>query len=173
MPKHVTLLSLPMIGCTEEIPETGNTLEQNALLKSDHVAKKYGYDCFADDTGLLVDALNGLPGVYSARYAGEERDPEKNMAKLLKALDGIENRAARFETVISLHLKGRSQFFKGTVNGTITHTKNGGQGFGYDPIFQPEGHSQTFAQLPLATKNQIGHRGRAIKKLIEFLNSYQ
>lgn len=169
IPSNITLLSLKDIGCTEEIPETGNTLEENAILKANYVTNEYGYDCFADDSGLLVDALNGEPGVYSARYAGEQRNAENNMEKLLSALKDETDRTARFKTVIALNLNGEQHLFKGKAEGDITTEKHGQGGFGYDPIFKPKGHSQTFAELPLAIKNEVGHRGKAIKQLISYL----
>ena len=168
-PQNITLLSLTDIGCHEEIPETGTTLEANALIKANYVFNKYNLPCFADDTGLLVDALNGAPGVYSARYAGEHRNSEDNMDKLLTALDGAEHRAAHFQTVIALNLHMEQHFFHGKVDGVIIHEKKGKNGFGYDPIFKPNGYDQTFAKLPLSIKNEIGHRGKAIAKLAFFL----
>lgn len=171
IPKHIELISLEEIGCFEEIPETGNTLQENAQIKADFVARNYKIPCFSDDTGLLVNALNGAPGVYSARYAGEEKSAEKNMEKLLKELQNKEDRSAHFETVISLALHTKKYFFSGVVNGTITYKKQGSKGFGYDPIFQPEGFGQTFAELPLEEKNKISHRALAIKQLIDFLHT--
>ncbi len=171
IPKHIELISLEEIGCFEEIPETGNTLQENAQIKADFVARNYKIPCFSDDTGLLVNALNGAPGVYSARYAGEEKSAEKNMEKLLKELQNKEDRSAHFETVIALALHTKKYFFSGVVNGTITYKKQGSKGFGYDPIFQPEGFGQTFAELPLEEKNKISHRALAIKQLIDFLHT--
>jgi XTP/dITP diphosphohydrolase len=171
IPSTITLLSLPMIGCDEDIQETGSTLEENALLKANYVANTYGYSCFADDTGLLVEALNGAPGVYSARYAGKHGDAQANMDKLLQQLLGINNRNARFETVIALNIQDSKHQFVGSVQGSIICEKKGINGFGYDPIFKPDGYDQTFAQLPLTVKNKIGHRGKAIQKLISFLKS--
>ncbi len=173
MPSHIQLLSLNDIGCTEDIPETGKTLLANALLKADFVTKNYALPCFADDTGLLVDALNGEPGIYSARYAGEDKNAEHNMNKLLKNLKNCANRQARFVTVIALQLKHEHQIFEGRINGEITLQKFGQDGFGYDPIFRPAGYTQTFAELPLSEKNKIGHRGKAIQKLLNYLNSLQ
>ncbi len=169
MPNHIQLFSLDDIGCHEEIPETGETLQENAQLKSDFVVQNYGLDCFSDDTGLLVNALNGAPGVYSARYAGAQKNANDNMAKLLLQLENKENRSAYFETAISLFFKGEQYFFSGTVNGSITNEKRGEQGFGYDPIFVPDGFDRTFAELPMKTKNSISHRGRAMAQLIYFL----
>jgi XTP/dITP diphosphohydrolase len=169
--------SLAEIGCHEDIPETAHTLEGNALLKARYIYEKYGYDCFSDDTGLEVEALHGAPGVYSARYAGGEgHDSEANMAKLLANLKNEENRKARFRTVIALILdegeKGKeTQSFEGIVNGTIIHEKRGSEGFGYDPIFQPDGYSHTFAELGLDIKNQISHRARAVRQLADYLLS--
>lgn len=171
MPKHITLLSLNDIDCTEDIPETSETLEGNAKLKADFVTKHYRIPCFADDTGLLVEALNGEPGVYSARYAGEQKNAEDNMNKLLKALKGNENRSAHFKTVIALNLPEESHFFEGIVKGNITNKKQGEGGFGYDPIFIPQGYRETFAQLSIEKKNQISHRGKALKKLIDKLQT--
>ncbi len=169
VPDHVQLLSLNDIGCHEDIPETGKTLEENAKLKADYVARNYKIPCFADDTGLLVTALNGEPGVYSARYAGEQKNAEDNMHKVLTKLEHHPNRSARFTTIIALRLGTEYELFEGTVEGEITHKKKGLEGFGYDPIFRPEGYQKTFAELSLATKNAISHRGKAIKKLISYL----
>ncbi|HZW63484.1 MAG TPA: non-canonical purine NTP diphosphatase [Flavobacteriaceae bacterium] len=172
MPEHITLLSLNDIGCFEDIPETQNTISGNAIQKATYVKEKYGYNCFADDTGLEVDALNGEPGVYSARYAGEQCNANDNMNKLLDKLAHTKNRKAQFKTVIALTLNGKLHTFTGLCEGNITLEKKGTQGFGYDPIFQPNGYTQTFAELDLELKNKIGHRGKAISKLIEFLNSH-
>ncbi|SCY21792.1 non-canonical purine NTP diphosphatase [Flavobacterium anhuiense] len=171
LPESIKILSLEDINCLEDIPETADTIEGNAILKADYVTQKYGYDCFADDTGLEVDALNGEPGVYSARYAGEQKNADDNMNKLLEALKNKENRSAQFKTVITLNLKGKQYLFTGIAKGEITFTKTGTNGFGYDPIFKPENFNETFAELPLATKNTIGHRGKAVKQLIDFLNT--
>nr|WP_294781703.1 non-canonical purine NTP diphosphatase [uncultured Flavobacterium sp.] len=170
LPENIKILSLEDINCLEDIPETADTIEGNAILKADYVTRKYGYDCFADDTGLEVQTINGEPGVYSARYAGEQKNADDNMNKLLEALKNEENRNAQFKTVITLNLKGKQYLFTGIAKGEITVTKNGTNGFGYDPIFQPENYSETFAQLPLETKNRIGHRGKAVQQLIDFLN---
>ncbi len=166
---EIKLLSLKDIGCTEEIPEEQPTLEGNANQKSTYVFKKFGYPCFADDTGLEIDALNGEPGVYSARYAGEEKSAEANMNKVLKKLAKINNRKARFRTVISLIINDKENQFEGVVEGEILTEKKGDSGFGYDPIFQPNGFKTTFAQMNLADKNKISHRGRAVEKLVEYL----
>jgi XTP/dITP diphosphohydrolase len=171
LPESIKILSLEEIGCHEEIPETAETIEGNAILKADYVTQKYGYDCFADDTGLEVNALNGEPGVYSARYAGEQKNADDNMNKLLQALENKENRNAQFKTVITLNLKEKQYLFTGIAKGSITLNKTGTNGFGYDPIFQPENYSETFAQLPLETKNKIGHRGKAVQQLIDFLTT--
>lgn len=168
---EIELLSLEDIGCHEEIPETADTIEGNAILKADYVTKNYGYDCFADDTGLEVDALNGAPGVYSARYAGEQKNADDNMNKLLTELGGKTNREARFKTVIALNLNGEQHLFTGIVNGNITTEKTGNEGFGYDPVFKPEGLDVTFAQISLGEKALLSHRGRAVKQLINFLKS--
>ncbi len=170
IPSQIQLLSLADIGCTEDIPETSSTIEGNAKQKAHYIKQHYGYDCFADDTGLEVAALNGAPGVYSARYAGESRDANANMDKLLSELDGKENHNAQFKTVIALEINGKLKTFTGICKGKITHTKKGTGGFGYDPIFLPNGYSKTFAELPLNEKNKIGHRGKAVQLLINFLN---
>lgn len=162
-------ISLRSIGCEEELPENSPTLEGNALEKARYVYQHYQVDCFSEDTGLEVEALDGAPGVYSARYAGPARDAEANMALLLGRLQGIENRRARFRTVIALILDGQEYTFEGVVNGSIAHEKKGAQGFGYDPIFMPDGFSRTFAQMSAEEKNAISHRGRAMGKLKAFL----
>jgi XTP/dITP diphosphohydrolase len=166
MGNRIQLLSLKDIGCNEEIPEEQATLEGNASQKAFFIYNKYGYNCFADDTGLEIDALNGEPGVYSARYAGEEKSAEANMDKVLAGLLKIKNRNARFRTVISLVIDGIEKQFEGLVEGTILNEKRGISGFGYDPIFQPEGFSKTFAEMNLTDKNKISHRGRAVEKLV-------
>ena len=164
------MLSLSDIGCHDDIPETGTTLEANALQKARYIRDKYGYDCFADDTGLEVDALGGEPGIYSARYAGGEgHDSEANMQKLLQKLDGEDNRTARFRTVIALLQGNEQKLFEGIVNGTITREKSGAEGFGYDPIFMPDGYDQTFAELGMDIKNRISHRARATAQLAAYL----
>lgn len=167
---RIELLSLKDIGCHEDIDETGETLEENALIKSRYVKEKYGYDCFGDDTGLEVEALNGAPGVYSARYAGDGHDAQANMKKLLTEMDGLENRRARFRTVIALILNGKEHLFEGEIRGHIESEKKGTNGFGYDPIFVPEGYIQTFAELGNEIKNTISHRALATQKLCNFLN---
>jgi len=167
--ENIQLLSLKDIECFDEIPETGDTLEENAKIKADYVTQTYGMDCFSDDTGLLVDALDGAPGVYSARYAGEQKNAKKNMAKLISELKGANNRSAHFKTVVHLNLNGESYNFEGVVDGEITINAHGDGGFGYDPIFKPNGYDKTFGELPPETKNAISHRGRAIQKLVAFL----
>ena len=171
MPKHIILLSLDDIGCTVEIPETSETLEGNAKLKADFVTENYKMPCFADDTGLLVNTLNGAPGVFSARYSGPQKNANDNMNKLLVELKGKENRSAHFKTVIALNLPKENHLFEGIVEGVITTEKQGDGGFGYDPIFIPHGHTKTFAQLPVETKNRISHRGKALQKLINKLET--
>ena len=171
IPEHIKLLSLKDIGCFEEVPETQSTIESNAIQKAEYIKTHYGYDCFADDTGLEVEALNSQPGVYSARYAGAQRDAQDNMNKLLNNLKNQGNRNAQFKTVIALHLNNKLQTFQGICAGEITSEKHGDKGFGYDPIFKAEGHSQTFAEISLEKKNSIGHRGKAVAKLVLFLNS--
>jgi XTP/dITP diphosphohydrolase len=167
------LLSLADIGCSEEIPETSDTLEGNASQKARFIFEKYGYDCFADDTGLEVEALNMAPGVYSARYAGPQRDSSDNMQKLLFELDKINNRGARFRTVISFIMNGSETLFEGIVEGQILREPRGIQGFGYDPVFQPDGFNQSFAEMELNEKNKISHRGRAFTQLINFLKNME
>lgn len=171
IPKHIKLLSLANMGCFEDIPETQTTIEGNAIQKAEYIKTHYGYDCFADDTGLEVNALEGEPGVYSARYAGEQRNANDNMNKLLKALENNTNRTAQFKTVIALYLNNKLEVFEGICQGEITKTKQGNNGFGYDPIFKPLGYDQTFAEMDLELKNKISHRGKAVSKLIAFLNS--
>ena len=169
---RVEVLSLQDIGCDVDIPETGTTLEENALQKAQYIYDHYHLDVFADDTGLEVDALDGAPGVYSARYAGGAgHDSEANMTKLLKELNGIDNRKARFRTVIALIQQGEVHEFEGIVNGEIIRERRGGEGFGYDPIFRPDGYELTFAELGTDIKNQISHRSRATKKLCAFLQN--
>lgn len=168
---QIEILGLADIDCHDEIEETGTTLEENALLKARYVKERYGLDCFADDTGLEVESLNGAPGVYSSRYAGPSGDPEKNMEKLLTTLQGIENRGAQFRTVIALILNGEEHLFEGIIRGSITQEKRGKKGFGYDPIFIAEGYEQTFAEVDASTKNQVSHRALAMAKLIDYLLS--
>lgn len=167
--KHFSILSLTDLGCDEEIPEDQNTIEGNSQQKAQYVFDNYGVNCFADDTGLEVEALNGEPGVYSARYAGKESNAENNMQLLLRNMEGIANRQARFKTVITLILNGEKFCFEGIVNGTIRNELSGKEGFGYDPIFEPEGYDITFAEMLLEEKNKISHRAKATQKLIDFL----
>lgn len=171
LPSTIEIISLESIGCFEEIPETADTIEENAIMKANYISQKYGYDCFADDTGLEVEALNGAPGVFSARYAGEQRNSDDNMNKVLKALSNETNRKAQFKTVITLNLNGKQHLFTGIAKGEITLEKTGNQGFGYDPIFKPEGYEVTFAQLSLEEKGIISHRGKATEQLIAFLKN--
>ena len=165
----VELLSMKEIGCHDDIPETADTLEGNALLKARYIYDKYHTDCFADDTGLEVEALNGAPGVFSARYAGDAHNSEANMNKLLLELEGSDNRKARFRTVFALIVNGKEHIFEGIVKGEITKGKHGTSGFGYDPIFLPEGYTQTFAEMGNELKNKISHRAVATKKLCNFI----
>ena len=167
----VEILSLADINCNEDIPETADTLDGNALIKARYIYEKYNVNCFADDTGLEVDALDGAPGVYSARYAGDGHDSEANMRKLLENLTGKNNRDAQFRTVIALIIDGEEKLFNGIVKGTITEEKRGDSGFGYDPIFVPEGYSESFAQMDSSTKNSISHRYRATKQLSDYLEA--
>lgn len=167
------LVSLSDIGCDEDIPETRATLEGNASQKAHYIFEKYGLNCFADDTGLEVEALGMAPGVYSARYAGPQRNSSDNIKRLLSDLDKINNRKARFRTVISLLINGNETLFEGIVDGEILRETRGEMGFGYDPVFQPEGYSVSFAEMALADKNEISHRGRAFTKLINFLNNLE
>ncbi|MCL4116835.1 UNVERIFIED_CONTAM: hypothetical protein GTU68_000626 [Idotea baltica] len=171
IPSHIKLLSLKDIDCNEDIPETQNTIEGNAKQKADYIKNKYAFDCFADDTGLEVDALNGEPGVYSARYAGLQKDANDNMNLLLENLKDENNRKAQFKTVVALHFNGEIINFTGICEGQITVSKSGEKGFGYDPIFQPHGFKETFAEMDLELKNSIGHRGKAIAQLVQYLNS--
>ena len=166
---EMELLSLKDIHCNADIPETADTLEGNARQKAMYIHENYGMDCFADDTGLEVEALNGAPGVFSARYAGDGHDSEANMQKLLKELDGKENRTAQFRTAICLKMEGKEYLFEGIDKRHIIKEKRGGAGFGYDPIFVPEGYNQTFAELGNDVKNTISHRARAVEKLCTFL----
>lgn len=165
----IQVLSLNDINCHDEIPETAETLEGNALIKARYIYENYGCNCFADDTGLEVDALNGEPGVYSARYAGNNNDSEANMHKLLQNLTGKNNRKAQFRTVIALIINGEENIFDGIVKGSISETKKGDSGFGYDPIFIPEGFSESFAQMTSEQKNSMSHRYRATEKLNDYL----
>ena len=168
---QIELLSLNDIGCHDDIPETSDTLEGNALLKARYVYERYHTNCFADDTGLEVEALGGAPGVYSARYAGEGHNSEENIKKLLHELEGKDNRKARFRTVIALIINGKEHLFEGIVRGEIIARKRGTSGFGYDPVFVPEGFTQTFAEMSDGQKNKISHRALAVGKLCKFLNT--
>ncbi len=168
LPSNIQIVSLQEIGCNEDIPETSATIEGNAIQKAKYIKENYGYDCFADDTGLEVEILDGEPGVYSARYAGETKDANANMDKLLKKLEARTNRNARFKTVIALVINDELNTFTGICSGSITKNKKGKDGFGYDPIFLPKGYTKTFAELPLAEKNKIGHRGKAMQQLIHY-----
>ncbi|WP_431158240.1 non-canonical purine NTP diphosphatase [Winogradskyella poriferorum] len=170
VPSHIKLLSLGDIKCTEELPETTGTIEGNAKQKADYIKTHYGYDCFADDTGLEVDALDGEPGVDTAFYAGPQRNADANMAKLLKNLEDKDNRNAHFKTVIALHLNDEYHEFTGICKGSITTEKQGKDGFGYDPVFKAKGYDRTFAEITLEEKNKIGHRGKAVQQLIELLD---
>jgi len=167
----VVVQSLEEIGCQNELPETGDTLEENAVQKAQYVLEHHHIDCFADDTGLEVEALGGVPGVYSGRYAGEPRSDERNMDLLLERLSGEKNRQARFRTVIALLFKGKQHLFEGIAEGRIVEERSGRGGFGYDPIFVPDGYQKTFAQLSMEEKNAISHRGIAVRKLVAFLKS--
>jgi XTP/dITP diphosphohydrolase len=170
LPNHINILTLKDIGCDEDIPETASSLEGNASLKANFILENYQVNCFADDTGLEIEALNGEPGVFSARYAGEKKNSKDNMKLVLKKMQGVVNRKARFRTVISLQINGEKHQFEGVVNGVIREFENGSEGFGYDPIFQPDGYELTFAEMSIEEKNAISHRGRAIQKFVEFLN---
>lgn len=171
LPNSIELLSLKDINCFDDIEETATTLEGNAQIKANYITEKFGYNCFADDTGLEVEALNGKPGVYSARYAGEPANAENNMQKLLTALNNKTDRNAQFRTSICLNLDGKQILFDGVCKGTILTSKQGEQGFGYDPIFQPEGYNKSFAEMASEEKNKISHRGLAIQHLVAFLKS--
>ncbi len=163
------ILSLEDLDFHEEIEEPFDTLEENANAKSSFIHQRFGKSCFADDTGLEIDALDGRPGVFSARYAGEDGNSENNIRKVLKELEGVEKRSARFRTVISLILDGKEHLFEGVAEGEILTEKQGSDGFGYDPVFRPQGYKQSFAEMPLDLKNKISHRGKAVRKLVEFL----
>lgn len=163
------VVSLKELGCFDDIPETADTLQGNSLLKAEYIHTKYGCNCFADDTGLEIEALNGAPGVYSARFAGEPSNSQANRTKVLNLMSEQTNRKAQFRTVVTLILDDVVYTFDGKVEGVITTTERGDSGFGYDPIFQPDGYNKTFAELPAETKNEISHRGRAMKKFAQFL----
>lgn len=168
---RVEIVSLQDIGCNDDIPETADSLSGNSELKARYVYERYGLDCFADDTGMEVEALHGAPGVYSARYAGEPADFARNRQKVLLEMQTAADRGASFRTVITLILGGRTYQFEGAVRGRITHEEHGAGGFGYDCIFRPDGYTDTFAELPAAEKNRISHRGRALERLCEYLNT--
>ena len=170
LPNHYKILSLKDVFGEVDIPETGTTLNENAAIKARYVYEKAGKNCFADDTGLEIEALNGEPGVYSARYAGEDCSFQDNMDKVLKNMQGTTNRNAKFRTVICLILDGKEYFFEGQVDGEIQTEETGNEGFGYDPIFRPNGFKESFAQMTLAQKNEISHRGKAVQKLVDFLS---
>lgn len=173
VPESIQIVTLEEIGCFEDIEETGTTLEENAIIKANYVTEKYDLPCFADDTGLEIEALNGEPGVYSARYAGEEKNSEANMQKVLENLNGVSNRKAQFKTVIALNINNEQYLFTGTVEGEIRNEQKGTNGFGYDPIFEPEYLGKTFAEMTLEDKNKMSHRGRAVEKLITFLSKIE
>jgi XTP/dITP diphosphohydrolase len=168
---QIELLTLNDIGCHDDIEETGTTFHENASIKSRYIWHKYQLNCFGDDSGLEIDALNGEPGVYSARYAGSHGDNAANMDKVLQKLGNETNRKARFRTVISLITDGKETFFEGAVEGTIRHERSGSGGFGYDPIFQPDGYAITFAEMTMEKKNTISHRAKAVEKLVAYLES--
>ena len=169
VPKGIEILSMKDINCNEELPETNPTLKENALQKAQYVYKNFGFNCFADDTGLEIESLGGAPGVYSARYAGEGCNADDNMKKVLIELENMDNRNATFRTVIALIINGDEYIFQGECNGEITKTKNGVGGFGYDPIFMPQGYEITFAEMSKQEKGALSHRGRAVDKLVSFL----
>ena len=169
VPDSIEILSLKDIGCLEDIPETADTIEGNAILKANYVSQKYGYNCFADDSGLEIDSLNGAPGVYSARFAGEQKNDSDNIQKVLKELQSVENRNAQFKTVIALNLNQRQKLFTGIIKGTITNHPKGHNGFGYDPIFQPNNYKITFAEMNQKEKSAISHRGQAVAQLLTYL----
>lgn len=170
LPQAIELLSLDDINCKEDIPETSATIEGNAIQKAKYIYENYGYNCFADDTGLHINALDGKPGIYSARYAGSQKNADDNMDKVLVEMLDKTNRNAYFITVIALIIDGKITCFEGKVNGVITTSKSGVEGFGYDPIFKPEGFNKTFSEMPLSEKNKISHRARAVRKLITYLS---
>jgi len=171
VPEGFEILSLKDINFSEDIPETSSTIEGNALQKTNFIVDRFKIDCFSDDTGLEIDALDGQPGVYSARYAGDEKDPEKNMDLVLEKMKNVHNRNARFKTVIALYFNGTTHLFEGIVDGVIRHERSGQEGFGYDPIFEPTETGKTFAEMSIEEKNKISHRGRAFEKMVQFLKS--
>ncbi len=170
LPDHIELLSLSDIDCKEDIPETGDTIDENAIIKAEYVKNNYGYDCFADDTGLEVDSLAGAPGVFSGRYAGENKDDNANIEKLLGQLEERDDRTARFKAVIALNLKRNQNLFTGICEGSILTERRGEKGFGYDPIFLPKGFDKSFAEMDMSEKSKISHRGMAFRELIEYLS---
>jgi XTP/dITP diphosphohydrolase len=171
VPEGITIVTLDELQCNDEIPETAPTLEGNAIQKAEYIVNQFNLNVFADDTGLEIEALNGAPGIISARYAGEQRDANQNMELVLEKLNGIENRNAQFRTVIALYLDGEMHLFEGIVKGKIRTTKTGEEGFGYDPIFEPENCGKTFAEMDLIEKNRMSHRARALEKMIAFLTA--
>jgi XTP/dITP diphosphohydrolase len=171
LPPEFELLSLNDIGCTDDIPETGTTLEDNSTQKSFYIWNKYGINCFADDTGLEIEAIGNEPGIYSARYAGDDRSATANMLKVLEKMAGETNRKARFRCVISLVIDGKEKQFEGIVEGKLLTERQGKAGFGYDPIFVPNGYNHSFAEMPADDKNRISHRGRAVMKLVDYLKN--
>ena len=171
VPEGIEILSLSDINCTEEIEETGTTLEENARIKVTYVKDHYGYDCFSDDSGLEIDSLNGAPGVYSARYAGEDKNNDNNIKKVWKNLKDKENKNGQFRTIIAADIKGKKSLFEGIIRGTLIDEKRGEGGFGYDPIFVPTGHSKTFAELEKKVKNTMSHRAKAFSSFVKDLNS--
>ena len=173
VPQGIIVKTLKDINCSDDIPETSNTLDGNASLKANYVHNKFHVNCFADDTGLEIEALNMEPGVYSARYAGLERSDDKNMDLVLSKLEGNDNRKAQFRTAVSLIIDGKEHLFEGIVTGEIRKEKTGSEGFGYDPIFEPENSGKTFAEMSTEEKNKVSHRARAFSKMIDFLNQYQ
>jgi len=172
VPQSIEIVTLEEIGCFEDIAETGKTLEENAIIKANYITETYGLPCFADDTGLEIVALNGAPGVYSARYAGEDKNADKNMDLVLKNMQNQANRKAQFKTVIALNIDNEQHLFTGIVEGEIRNEKTGTNGFGYDPIFEPEALGKTFAEMTLDEKNSLSHRGRAVEKLVAFLEHF-
>ncbi|SRR5690554_6113095 len=172
IPPNIQIVSLEEIGCTEDIPETADTIEGNAILKANYVTQKYNLPCFADDSGLEVEVLGGAPGVYSARYAGEQKNDEDNIEKLLRELEGVSNRKAQFKTVIALNLNTENILFTGIIKGKIISEKRGSNGFGYDPVFVSENSDKTFAELSSDEKNKISHRAIAVRELILWLTNF-
>lgn len=171
VPSFIQVITLDEIGCTEDIEETGTTIEENAIIKANYITQKYGMPCFADDTGLEIEALNGEPGVYSARYAGEDKNADKNMDLVLEKMQNESNRKAQFKTVFALNINNEQHLFTGIVEGEIRKEKTGTNGFGYDPIFEPEQLGKTFAEMTLDEKNTLSHRGRAVNQLVNFLKN--